>query len=200
MNASRPALALLAALAATPAAASLAEVSAALKATTSFTAEFTQVAASGASEHGRVTLARPGRVRFQYDHAPILVVADGRALNLIDYKVSQVSSWPIRATPLAVLLDPDLDLSRLAHVTQEDERGTQIEAADARHPEYGVTTLDFARDAAAPGRLRIAGWRVKDAQGNITRVTLSNIRFNVPIDAALFRFRDPRPKKIPGRG
>ena len=199
MHASRIAVALFAVLATTPAHATLAEVAAALKATTSFTAEFTQVAQSGATEHGRVTLARPGRVRFQYDHAPILVVADGHALNLIDYKVAQVSSWPIRGTPLAVLLDPDLDLARFAHVTRETGDGTTIEAEDKRHPEYGITTVDFARDSAAPGGLRVAGWQIRDAQGNLTRVSLGTPHYNIPIDSALFRFRDPRPHRIPGR-
>lgn len=200
MHAPPIAVVFVAALAAIPAHATLAEVAAALKAMTSFTAEFTQVAQNGATEHGRVTLARPGRVRFQYDHAPILVVADGHALNLIDYKVAQVSSWPIRGTPLAVLLDPDIDLARFAHVTRDTDDGTTIEAEDKRHPEYGITTVDFARDSAAPGNMRISGWQVRDAQGNLTRVSLGMPQFNIPINPGLFRFRDPRPHRIPGRG
>lgn len=193
-------LALALVLAATPAAASLPEVVAHLKATRTFTADFTQTAASGAMLTGRVTLARPGRVRFQYDRAPILVVADGRALNLIDYQVSQVSSWPIRGTPLAVLLDADLDLARFARVTRDDARGVTIEAQDAKHPEYGVTTLSFARDRAAPAGLRLTGWRVLDAQGATTRVTLDNLRFNAAVDPKTFKFRDPRPRRVPGKG
>ncbi len=191
-----------AALAAAPLAAhaSLADVAAHLKATRSLTADFTQTAANGAVERGRMTLARPGRVRFQYENAPILVVADGRALNLIDYKVSQVSSWPIRGTPLAVLLDDTLDLGRYARVTREDGAGVTVEASDARHPEYGVTTLDFARDPTAPGGLRETGWQVRDAQGNTTRVALAQVHYNIEVRAALFRFRDPRPQRIPGNG
>ncbi len=180
--------------------ASLSEVAAHLKATRTFVADFTQTAQNGAVEHGRVTLARPGRVRFQYDKAPILVVADGRALNLIDYKVSQVSSWPIRGTPLAVLLDDTLDLARYARVTRDNATTITLEAADPRHPEYGVTTIDFIRDSSAPGGLREAGWHVRDAQGNLTRVELAHISFNLPVDSAEFRFRDPRPHKIPGKG
>jgi outer membrane lipoprotein-sorting protein len=195
------ALALAAAAAAPFAAhASLADVAAHLKATHSLEAEFTQTGANGRVEHGHMTLARPGRVRFQYENAPILVVADGRALNLIDYKVSQVSSWPIRGTPLAVLLDDTLDLARFARVTHESAQEITVEAADPAHPQYGVTTLDFVRDSKAPAGWREAGWQVRDAQGNLTRVTLSQIRYNIDVNAALFRFRDPRQPRIPGKG
>ena len=191
---------LLVLLAPTPAAASLAEVAAHLKATRTFTATFTQTAADGTVEAGRLTLARPGRVRFQYDKAPKLVVADGRALTLIDYKVAQVTSWPIRGTPLAVLLDDTLDLARYARVVRDDARGTAIEASDPKHPEYGVTTIDFVRDSGAPGGFREAGWRVRDAQGNVTRVDLGHPSYNQPVSNDLFRFRDPRPRRIPGKG
>jgi len=179
--------------------ASLAEVAAHLRATRTFVAEFTQTAQSGAVEHGRVTLARPGRVRFQFDKAPILVVADGRALNYIDYKVSQVSVFPIRG-PLRLLLDDPGDLARYARVTAENANGIIVEAADPEHPQYGVLTIDFTRDSGAPGGLREAGWQVRDAQGNLTRVALSIPVYNLPVDSALFRFRDPRPRKIPGKG
>lgn len=186
---------------ATPARADLAEVSRHLAAVTTMTAAFTQTADDGAVLTGRVTLKRPGRVRFQYDRAPFLVVADGRALHLIDYRVAQVSSWPVRGTPLAVLLDPTLDLGRFARVVDDSRgAGVTIEAADPRHPEYGTTTLRFARDASGPGGLRLEGWKVRDSQGKTTRVALSATRFDRPVADETFTFRDPRPKKVPGRG
>ncbi len=179
--------------------ASLADVSQHLKSVRTLSADFTQTAASGAVRRGRMTLARPGRVRFQYDKAPILVVADGHALNYIDYKVAQVTVFPIRG-PLAVLLDDTVDLARYARVTHEDASGITVEATDSAHPEYGVTTIEFARDSAAPAGLRERGWQVRDAQGNLTRVELSRIQFNSVVDPALFQFRDPRPRRIPGKG
>ena len=192
-------MALALAVAPVAARASLADVAASLNATRSLTADFTQTAANGAVEHGHLTLARPGRLRFQYDNAQKLIVADGHRVNLIDYKVSQLSSWPIKG-PLAVLLEENRDLSGYAHVTAEDARAITVEAVVPKHPEFGVTTISFVRDPNAPGGLRIAGWQVRDAQGNLTRIELSQIRFNSPVEAALFRFRDPRPQKIPGKG
>jgi outer membrane lipoprotein-sorting protein len=183
-----------------PAHASLAEVQAHLSAARSMTASFTQVSDGGQSLTGRLTLERPGRARFQYDSAPILVVADGRTLTFVDYKVAQVSAWPIRQTPLAALLDPARDLSRTARILPES-RGNAllVEARDPARPEYGALTLSFARDPAAPGGLRLEGWQVLDAQGRRTRVILEDARYNVAVGRDAFRFRDPRPRTAPGK-
>lgn len=161
------------------------------------TADFVQTAQGSAGVmKGRMILSRPGRVRFQYEQSQMLVVADGKALNLIDYKVGQLSRWPIRNTPLAVLLDPEADLSRYARELGPAEGGVPgmltVEAKDPRHREYGVTTLYFRREAGAPGGLSIQGWQVLDAQGRTTQVQLSNVRFNVPVEASAFTFKDPR--------
>jgi len=181
-------------------AAPLDDVARHLAETKTMTARFQQMAGNGVIESGRLTLSLPGKARFQYDKAKILVVADGRAVNLIDYEVDQVTTWPIRGTPLAVILDPTIDLARFAKVLPETaDKLLRIEARDAKHPEYGVTTLSFARDSAAPGGLRLLGWKVLDSQGNVTHVELSDMRFNQPVDSATFRFRDPRPRRVPGR-
>jgi len=182
-----------------PAAASIPEVSAHLAATRTMTADFRQTAESGAVATGKLTLARPGKVRFQYQkEVPLLVVADGRNLTMIDYQVSQVSRYPIRQTPLSVLLDANADLTRYARIVSSTPKALTVEAKDRKHPEYGVITIFFERDRTAPGGLELKGWRVLDAQGNTTRVDLSNIAFNVPVNDNAFRYRDPRPRSRPG--
>lgn len=188
--------------AAAPAAAqSLAEVTAHLEALDTMVAGFTQTSSRGGALAGTLTLARPGKARFEYRGAPMLIVADGRAVNLIDYEVRQVSSWPIRGTPLAVLLEPATALPRIARVLPDAPAGEiRVEARDPSHPEYGVTVLRFLRDSAAPGGLRLGGWRVTDAQGVVTLVELEQPRYNVPVKSAVFRFRDPRPRPVPGKG
>lgn len=180
----------------------LAAVSAHLKAMKTMTADFAQTAQNGKTLTGKLTLARPGKIRFQYQPGvPLLVVSDGRSLSMIDYQVAQVSRWPIKSTPLGVLLDPDRDPARFARVLPAaDPNRVIIEAKDPKHPEYGVMTLAFRRDGAGPAGLILQGWTVLDAQNNRTTVQLSNQRFNVPVSDNSFRFRDPRPSRPPGRG
>ena len=189
-------------LAATPAAAApltINSVKAALKATTTMTANFSQTATNGTVATGKLTLARPGRIRFQYDKAPLLVVADGKRLSVVDYEVGQVSQWPIKSTPLGVLLDGGADLARFAHVVGNEGSGVLVEARDPKHPEYGAITLNFMADAAAPGGLALLGWTAIDAQNNRTDIKLSVTRYNVAVPLSGFGFRDPRARSLPGK-
>lgn len=178
-------------------AAVLAQVRAHLKALRTLTADFTQTAATGAMARGRMTLARPGKVRFEYtDGSPFLIVSNGTMLNQVDYELKQVQAWPVRDTPLALLIDPDAPIARNARVVAAGPGALAnqivIEAQDPRRPEYGTLTLLFAREPQAPAGLALTGWRVLDAQGALTTVALANTRFNIPVDGRLFTFRDPR--------
>ncbi len=173
----------------------LAQVSAHLQSVTSMTASFAQTDRAGKTLSGNLSLKRPGKIRFQYQkNVPILIVADGRALTFVDYAVKQVQSWPIRNSPLGVLLDPAKDLTRIAKIARTgDPRIVVVEARDPKRPEFGTISLAFVRDAAAPGGLMLNGWVALDAQGNRTSVRLTNQRFNVAVSDETFRWRDPRP-------
>ena len=171
-------------------------VSAHLKSVSTMTANFAQTDRAGKTLSGVLTLARPGRIRFQYEKTvPILLVSDGKALHFIDYSVKQVQRWPIGNSPLAVLLDPNRDLSRFARIIKgPDARIVLTEVRDAKHPEYGIITLAFERNASAPGGLMLVGWVALDSQNNRTSIRLTNQKFNVPVSGEAFKWRDPRNK------
>lgn len=177
-------------------ASTLDDVAVHLKAVTSMTASFTQTDRAGKTLSGTLSLKRPGKIRFEYQKGvPILIVGDGKALTFIDYSVRQVQRWPIGNTPLGVLLDPSKDLTRFARVLPSNNgRMIMVEARDRRHPEYGVITLVFTRDASAPAGLMLEGWTALDAQNNRTTIRLANQRFNTPISDKTFSWRDPRQK------
>lgn len=175
-------------------------VVAALAATRTMTAAFVQTAGDGKVSQGMLTIARPGKIRFDYKGLPLLIIADGKRLSMIDYEVSQVSQWPIGATPLAALLDPAKDVPRYARVVGSlPGGGLLVEARDQKHPEYGSLTLAFARRGDAPGGLALTGWTARDAQNGRTEVRLTGARYNQPVADSQFRFRDPRPRRVPGK-
>ncbi len=186
-------------------AATLADVERALAATTTMTADFSQTAANGQVARGTMILKRPGRIRFDYaGKKPYLVVSNGRTLSFVDYQVSQVSQWPVRSTPLGVLLDPEADLARVARLLPEAQSPlpgqVAVLAEDPKKPELGRIVFFLTPDKAAPGGLRLTGWRVTDAQNNLTTVQLSNIRTNIAVAESGFGFKDPRQKaRPPGR-
>lgn len=173
----------------------LAAVQTYLRTATTMTADFSQTDRNGNVLTGTLQIKRPGKVRFQYQKGvPMLVVGDGKALIFIDYKVNQVSRWPVGNSPLGLLLDPNKDIARYARILPgTDPDLVLVSGQDSKHREYGSITVAFRRVAGAPGGLVLEGWTVLDAQNNRTTVRLSNQRINVPIEDAAFRWTDPRP-------
>jgi outer membrane lipoprotein-sorting protein len=183
-------------------AATLPEVQRALTATSSMSADFVQTAADGRQARGTMLLKRPGRIRFDYGKgATYLVVSNGQRLSFVDYKVAQVSEWPIRSTPLGVLLDPSADLARVARIVPDAENPmpgkVAVLAQDPKRADLGRILFFLEPDSSAPGGLRLTGWRVTDAQSNLTVVELSNIRFGATVPESAFTFRDPRVRTRP---
>jgi len=176
----------------------LAQVTSHLKAVNTMTANFSQTDRRGQVMTGNLILKRPGHVRFQYQPAAkLLIVGDGQRLNMVDYETRRVESWPIGNSPLTILLNPNQDLSRVATVTRNDGQVLLLRARDPKKPEFGTTTIAFAKVGSAPGGLLLQGWTVIDAQSNRTTVKLTNQRFNVPVSASAFRYTDPRRAKGP---
>ncbi len=185
-------LPLLLLVAAPAVAAPLDDVAASLKATTSLAADFTQTGADGKVLTGRMILARPGKIRFSYDKAKLLIVGNGHTLTFVDYAVNQVSQWPVKSTPLGILLASEPDLSKVARVIESNGDRVVVEARDPKRPEFGTLSIAFARDGAAPGGLALRGWTARDAQGGTSTVQLNGATYNADLSKADFGFRDPR--------
>lgn len=166
----------------------------ALRAIGTMQADFVQTDRNGNEVRGVLTLKRPGRIRFQYQKGvPMLIVSDGKALTFIDYQVRQVQRWPIKNSPLGALLDPGRDVARYGTLQPTANPNViSIEIRDRTHPEYGVITLIFVRDAKAPGGLELSYWVALDSQNHRTTVRLSNQRYGLAVSDNMFRYNDPR--------
>ena len=175
----------------------LASVQSHLKLTSSMTADFVQTDRNGQRLNGKLTLKRPGKIRFQYEKGvPLLIVGDGSSLTMIDYQVRQVQRWPVKNSPLGALLDPDRDLTKYAKIIPTGSNDVlSVEVKDPKRPEYGTITMVFVRDGSAPAGLRLRGWVALDSQNNRTRIDLTNQKFNVAVADSAFKWTDPRPTK-----
>ncbi|MBX7539503.1 LolA family protein [Qipengyuania sphaerica] len=167
---------------------------AALRGISTMKANFVQTDRNGQAVSGVMTLKRPGKIRFEYEKGvPLLVVSNGKSMYMIDYEVNQVQRWPIKNSPLGALLDPSRDVKKYGKLipTGHDDV-VSIEVRDPKRPEFGVITLIFARDASAPGGLRLTHWVALDAQNHRTTVRLNNNRYGVAVADSAFTFKDPR--------
>lgn len=166
----------------------------ALRGISTMKADFTQTDRQGQTVGGVMTLKRPGKIRFEYDKGvPMLVVSNGSSLYLIDYEVNQVQRWPIKRSPLGALLDPSRDVKQYGKlVPTSNPDVVSVEVRDPKRPEFGVITMIFIRNSAAPGGLQLTNWVALDSQNHRTTVRLRNHRYGVSVADSAFKFDDPR--------
>jgi outer membrane lipoprotein-sorting protein len=154
-------------------------------------AEFVQQSSNGEQARGQLYLARPGRLRIDYQPpVPVLVIADGTFLIYYDRRLEQVSYVPLASTPASILLDDRISLAEDSLIVTGYERAGDlilVTVARASNPGEGSITLSFKENP-----LQLAEWSVTDAQGIVTLVTLIDPRFGIELDHALFVFQDPR--------
>ncbi|MFM7349019.1 MAG: LolA family protein [Erythrobacter sp.] len=166
----------------------------ALRGISTMKADFTQTDRQGQTLRGTMTLKRPGKIRFDYGKAAnFLVISNGKSLYVIDYEVNQVERWPIGNSPLGALFDPQKDVKRFGKLVPTGNPDVvSVEVRDPKKPEFGMITLIFVKNAAAPGGLQLTHWVALDAQNNRTRVQLANQRYGVAVADSTFTFKDPR--------
>lgn len=148
-------------------------------------AQFRQVNQDGSVQTGTIALRRPGKMNLTYDPpSRVRIVADGVWLVFIDESVDQVTNFPLRSSPASLLLrdklrfdDPNLVLKQMSVVSDQVE----IMMTLAEEPDAGLLTLVFQ---GTPPRLY--RWRVRDAAGIETTVSLSDIETGISLDPALF--------------
>ena len=164
--------------------ADLAEIERYLDSIRTMAAEFQQYDQEGRVATGRIFLARPGRMRVEYDPpTPYLLVASSGALVYYDAEIEQVTTLPLSSTPAAFLLKDRISLTE-GVVVKGFERGPgalRVEIADAEDEAAGSVLMVFQD---RPMTLR--QWTVTDAQGIKTQVVLTRARFDVVLDPSLF--------------
>jgi outer membrane lipoprotein-sorting protein len=147
--------------------------------------EFIQFDPNGEQRQGKFFIARPGRVRFQYDPPmAISVVADGKSVMIHDKKLQTYDIYPLSQTPLRLLLDPNLDLSTSERVTNISVAPDLIEVELQDETRFSAGTLNLVFDRASS---ELRQWTVTDQQGLQTLVTLYNVELGNNLAPDLFK-------------
>ena len=158
---------------------------------TTLKARFLQISPNGTSVEGDAYLSRPGKLRLQYDPpSPLLVVADGSFLIVHDRQLGEPSYLPLESTPAGVLVRANVKLNGGDVTTTRVVRlpgVVRVSLVQSDDPAAGEITLVFSD---APFALR--QWQVKDAQSQITTVSLFEAQSGLTLDPKLFQFQDPK--------
>jgi outer membrane lipoprotein-sorting protein len=163
----------------------LTDIAKKLSAVETMSGEFVQFNPDGEQQQGRFYIARPGKVRFQYDPpATVSVVADGKSVLVFDKKLQTYDIWPLSQTPLRLLLDKSLDLSTSEKVTRVGVAPdlVEIELQDDTKFSSGTLNLIFEREG-----FQLRQWTVTDQQGLQTMVALYNVETGKELPSDLFK-------------
>lgn len=149
------------------------------------TGSFIQIGADGRRIGGKLSLVKPGRLRFEYDQpSPLEVVADGTSVAVRDRKLNTQDLYFISQTPLKFLLRERMDLARDLTVTDvtNDPGGVRI-ALEDRSTLGGTSKIQLYFDAEMKA---LSQWRITDPQGYLTTVQLTNLQKGKAVDPSLF--------------
>ena len=163
----------------------LAEISQKLSGLKTMNGEFVQYDPNGAQRQGKFFIARPGRVRFQYDPpATLSVIADGKSVLVYDKKLQTYDIWPLSQTPLRLLLDSNLDLSTSDRVSRVSVAPDLVEVELQDETKFSAGTLNLVFDRKTS---ELRQWTVTDQQGLQTLVTLYNVETGNQLGKDLFK-------------
>ena len=162
----------------------LVRVSQAMNAIRSMEGSFVQIGPEGQIDQGRFYIEKPGRMRFEYTAPnPTLIVSDGRWVAVENTKLNTVDRYALWTTPLNLILGDDIDLRDNADILSVAHKGDELVVTARQHKSnlHGDLVLVFSEPTLA-----LKQWTVKDAQGLLTTVAVSNVKSGIALDPALF--------------
>jgi outer membrane lipoprotein-sorting protein len=169
------------------------QVSAYFQALQSLKGTFVQTDADNKKMKGKFMVKRPGRFRFDYAlPSKQVIVSDGQNLAIQDHDLNNEDRVSLDQTPFRLLLRDDVNLIRDAKIVEVQQSDDLIvltlEDKDPNSP--GRIKLFFATKPA----LELKEWVTTDAQGQDTRIELSQLIKSDDIDGNLFKIQPLWPK------
>ena len=173
---------------------SLNEISSYFNAMTTAEAQFSQITDTGETSTGRLFIRRPGRIRFEYDPPEAtLVVVGGGQVAVFDPK-SRDEPWrfPLRHSPLNLVLEREVDLAQRDMVVAHFEVGSQtaVTLQDPENPDYGFIQLIFNDNP-----VQLDQWVVQDNSGGQTHIILDSLTEGGKLSNMLFNIQHEMRKR-----
>lgn len=145
---------------------------------------FMQVSAQGNIARGNIFLARPGRMRFEYDPpSPLMIVADGAWVVQVDKELESTAHKRLSTTPLNFILSENVSFFNGVTVSSMETVGDSllVTVVQQRNPTEGTLTLIHNRNNFA-----LEAWQITDQRGERTTVRLESMQYNMGLDGNLF--------------
>ena len=150
--------------------------------------EFVQFGPNGEQTGGQFLIKRPGKIRFNYeDPSPITVVSNGRTLAVKNKKLKTTNYYPLKKTPLSLLLSNKIKIDdKSIRSVEANKDVTTVVMGDKKI--FGDSEITLMFD---PNSQELRQWTIKDAQGKETSVMIFNVQQNIKISNTKFAVIKP---------
>lgn len=146
--------------------------------------EFVQLNPDGNQITGKFFISRPGKLRFNYEKpSPVRVISDGRNLVVGNQKLKTWSIYPLRTTPLKLLLANKIDL-KSRDIKSVTESESLVTIVMGNKTIFGKSTITMMFD---PASNELRQWTIRDVQGKETTVLIFNVETGVDFAKSVFR-------------
>jgi len=152
---------------------------------TSLQADFEQVNSDGSIDTGKLYIRRPGRMRLEYT-APnnALVIAGAGSVAIFDDKSKNGPTlFPLKKTPLNLLLKKNVDLYKNEMITEHtaNNENTFIVAKDPKRKSQGSIKMVFSNSSVS-----LQGWTITNQSNQKTQIILDKLDKKTKIPLYLF--------------
>ena len=152
---------------------------------TTLQADFEQINSDGSIDRGKLYIRRPGRMRLEYT-APnnALVIAGAGSVAIFDDKSKNGPTlFPLKKTPLNLLLKKNVDLSKNEMITEHtaNNENTFIVANDPKRKSQGSIKMVFSNSPVS-----LQGWTITNQSNQKTKIILDKLDKKTKIPLYLF--------------
>ena len=152
---------------------------------TTLQADFEQINSDGSIDTGKLYIRRPGKMRLEYT-APnnALVIAGAGSVAIFDDKSKNGPTlFPLKKTPLNLLLKKNVDLYKNEMITEHtaDNENTFIVAKDPKRKSQGSIKIVFNNSPVS-----LQGWTITNQSNQKTKIILDKLDKKTKIPLYLF--------------
>lgn len=157
-------------------------------------ATFVQTASNGSSAEGKIYIAKPNKIRMEYnDPTSVLIVGDGSFIVYNDKELDQVTHIDYDDIPATLILANNLKIDghNLKISDFYSDSGTMIVTLEyPQKPDISPITLTFEKDP-----FELKQWKIIDPQSVEVTVSIYDSVKDGSLDENLFKFK--KDKKSP---
>ncbi len=157
-----------------------------LNSITGLSGQFSQTA-SGKKDSGNFSMLRPGRVRLDYNKAPVQLISDGTDLYFFDKDLDQITTVPLTSTPAGILVRKNIDLQKadIAVTETKSDKNTFSLKMNIKGSE-GLGNMFVVFDKEP---VKLNSWVVTDATGVKTDVKFSGLKTKTDFGKNYFQIK-----------